>query len=98
MMTIMMMVMTLIMKIIFLHFNNHKNVLQILFIKFQIIFFVFDKYKNTIAVFADFRKVNFLLDKTPLGETGCLSNPYFLLTDCLGIQFSDPFPFPNTVS
>ena len=27
------------------------------------------------------------LNKTPLGETGCLSNPYFLLTGCLGIQF-----------
>ena len=38
-------------------------------------FFVFDKYKNNIVVF--------LLDKTPLGETGCLSNPYFLLTVCL---------------
>ena len=29
----------------------------------------------------------FSLNKTPLGETGCLSNPYFLLTGCLGIQF-----------
>ena len=29
----------------------------------------------------------FNLNKTPLGETGCLSNPYFLLTGCLGIQF-----------
>ena len=26
-------------------------------------------------------------NKTPLGENGCLSNLYFLLTDCLGIQF-----------
>ena len=25
--------------------------------------------------------------KTPLGETGCLFNPHFLLTGCLGIQF-----------
>ena len=40
----------------------------------------------------------FSLNKTPLGETGCLRNPYFLLTDCLGIQFFDLFPFPNTVS
>ena len=31
--------------------------------------------------------VNF--NKTPLGETGCLGNPYFLLTGCLGIQFFD---------
>ena len=29
----------------------------------------------------------FNLNKTPLGETRCLSNPYFLLTGCLGIQF-----------
>ena len=29
----------------------------------------------------------FNLNKTPLGETGCLSSPYFLLTGCLGIQF-----------
>ena len=35
---------------------------------------MFDKYKNTIVVFADFKQVNFLLDKTPLGENGCLSN------------------------
>ena len=27
------------------------------------------------------------LNKTPLGETGCLSNLYFLLTGCSGIQF-----------
>ena len=36
--------------------------------------------------------------KTPFGETGCLSNPYFLLTGCLGIQLFDSPPFPNTVS
>ena len=29
----------------------------------------------------------FHLDKTPLGETGCLSNPYFLLTGSSSIQF-----------
>ena len=55
---------------------------------------MFDKYKNTIVVFADFKQVDFLLGKTPLGETGCLSNPYVLLTGCLGIQFcffSPPF-------
>ena len=96
MMMMMMMVMTLIMKIIFLHFNNHKNALEILlkfFYKFFNNLFVIDKYKNTIAVFADFRQVNFLLDKTPLGENGCLSSPYFLLTDCLGIQFLNSLPF-----
>ena len=32
-----------------------------------------------------------------LGENGCLGNPYFLLTGCLGIEFFDS-PFPNTVS
>ena len=37
-------------------------------------------------------------NKAPLGETGCLGNPYFLLTGCLGIQFFDSPPYPNTVS
>ena len=31
-------------------------------------------------------------NKTPLGETGCLSNSYFLLTGCSGIQFFDSPP------
>ena len=42
--------------------------------------------------------LTFNLNKTPLGETGCLSNPYFLLTGCLSIQFFDSPPFPNTVN
>ena len=33
------------------------------------------------------------LNKTPLGEIGCLSSPYFLLTGCSGIQFFDSPPF-----
>ena len=33
--------------------------------------------------------LTFSLNKTPSGEAGCLSNPYFLLTGCLGIQFFD---------
>ena len=37
-------------------------------------------------------------NKTPLGETGCLANPYFLLTGCLAIQFFDLPPYLNTVS
>ena len=37
----------------------------------------------------------FNINKTLLGETGCLSNPYFLLTGCLGIQFFDLPPFPT---
>ena len=33
----------------------------------------------------------FNLNKTSLGETGCLDNPYFLRTGCLGIQlFNSP--------
>ena len=39
----------------------------------------------------------FSLCKTPLGETGYLSNPYFLLTGSLNIWFFDSLPFPNTV-
>ena len=34
-------------------------------------------------------------NKTPQGETGCLSNPYFLLTGCFGIQFFDSPLFPT---
>ena len=37
----------------------------------------------------------FNLNKTPLVETGCLSNPLFLLTGCLGIQFFDSPPPPS---
>ena len=37
----------------------------------------------------------FSLNKTPLGEIGCLSNPYFLLTGSSGIQFFDSPPFPT---
>ena len=33
-------------------------------------------------------------NKTSFGETGCLGNPYFLLTGCLGIQFFDLPPIP----
>ena len=72
------------------------------------IFFVFDKHKNNIVVLLTLDKSKKIKAsqgkslsypyKTPLGKTGCLSNPYFLLTDCLGIQFFDSFPFPSTVS
>ena len=37
----------------------------------------------------------FNINKTPSTETGCLSNPYFLLTGCLGIQFLIHSPFPT---
>ena len=44
--------------------------------------------------FADFGQVkNF--NKSPLGQTGCLCNPYFLLTGCLSIQFFDSPPIPT---
>ena len=37
--------------------------------------------------------LTFSLCKAPLGETGCLGNPYFLLSGCLSIQFFDSPPF-----
>ena len=37
----------------------------------------------------------FSLNKTPLGETGYLSNPYFLLTGSSGMQFFYSPPFPT---
>ena len=37
-----------------------------------VIFLTLDKSKKD-CYFADFGQVNFLLDKTPLGDTGCLS-------------------------
>ena len=39
----------------------------------------------------------FSLCKTPLGETGCLGNSYFLFTGCLSIHFFDSLPFFDTV-
>ena len=73
---------------------------------------MFDKYKNNIVVlltldkskkivvFADFVQVNFLLDKTPLGETGCLSN--FLgslsMSPALHPGFSDLLMSPPALS
>ena len=83
------------MKMILLHVDNDKNASKILFqlfIKILNNFFVFDKYKTNIIVLLTLDKslgwtLNFNLNKIPLGETGCLRNPYFLLTGCLGIQF-----------
>ena len=43
--------------------------------------------KNMIFIASTWLLLTFILNKTPLGETGCLSNPYFLLKGCLGIQF-----------
>ena len=47
-----------------------------------------------ISVFVD---KNF--SKTPLGETGCLCNPYLNpYPGCIGIQLFDSPPYPSTVS
>ena len=43
--------------------------------------------------YCNYKTLNNFFNKTPLGETGCLSNPYFLLTGCLGIQFLIHSPF-----
>ena len=91
---------------IFFVFDKHKNNIVILLTlgesKKIYHFAKFGQVKN-IAILLTLGKslewpLIFNLNKTPLGETGCLSNPYFLLTDCLGIQFFDSFTFPNTVS
>ena len=48
-----------------------------------------DCQKNMISIVFRWLLMIFSLNKTPLGETGCLGNPYILLTGCLGIQFFD---------
>ena len=55
---------------------------------------IFRKTKRLIALKTLSKSINF--NKTPLGETGCLANPYFLLTGCLGMQFFDSPPYPST--
>ena len=42
-------------------------------------------------------KLFYALNKTPLGETGCLSNLYYLLA-AQTFSFLIRYPFPNTVS
>ena len=74
--------------LVILHLNKALNILLTSFFRCSHI-----NKKKLWDVFFDFYPVN----KTPLGEIGCLNNPYFLLTGCLGIQFFDS-PFPNTVS
>ena len=44
--------------------------------------------------FTDFGQVK-IFNKTPLGEAGFLSSPYFLNTGSLGIQFFDSPPIPT---
>ena len=44
---------------------------------------IFKKVKSFIALKTSVKPKNF--NKTPLGETRCLCNTYFLLTGCLGI-------------
>ena len=50
---------------------------------------IFKKIKSFIALKILGRPKNF---KTPLGETGCLGNPYILLTGCLDISLFDSPP------
>ena len=57
---------------------------------------IFKKTKGFIALKTLGKPKYF--NKTPLRETGCLGNPYFLLTGCLGIQYFDLPLYPNTVS
>ena len=57
---------------------------------------IFKKIKSFYALKTLGKPKNF--NKTPLGETGYLGDPYFLFTRCLGNQFFDSPPYPNTVS
>ena len=57
---------------------------------------IFKRIKSFIALKTLGKPKNF--NKTPLGETGCRGNLYFLLTGCLDIQFFYSPPYPNTVS
>ena len=63
-------------------------------IKMKMILLHLDNHKNASKILL-FKILNNFSNKTPLGETGCLSNPYFLLTGCLGIQFLFHSPFPT---
>ena len=50
----------------------------------------FDDFEQVIikiSNFAAFEQARQYYNKSPLRETGCPSNPYFLLTSCSGIQF-----------
>ena len=49
--------------------------------KMKMILLHLDNHKKCI------KNIITIIYKTPLGETGCLINPYFLLTGCLGIHF-----------
>ena len=62
---------------------NYGNFLNKLILK---------KIKSFIALKTLGKPKNF---KTPIGKTGCLGNPHFLLTGCLGIQFFDLPPIPT---
>ena len=54
---------------------------------------IFKKIKSFITLKTLFKPKHF--NKTPLGETGCLSNPHFLLTGCLDIQVFFHLPLPT---
>ena len=61
-------------------------------IKMKMILLHLDNHKNASKILL-YKILNNFSNKTPLGETGCLSNPYFLLNGCLGIQslFHSPY-------
>ena len=68
--------------------------------KYNIVVLLTLSHSKKIVVFLTLCKslgwpLIFNLNKIPLGETGCLSSPYFLLTGCLGIQFLIHSPFPT---
>ena len=61
-----------------------------------LLFYVFLKNQISLLILYYFVTYNLAINKTPLGETWCLSSPYFLLT----AQKSSSliyFPSPNTV-
>ena len=89
------------MKMILLHLDNHKNasVLPTLGKSKNLLFCCLRQVKKDCR-FADFEQVNFLLDKTPLGETGCLNNFLGSLSMSLALHpgFSDLLRSPPALS
>ena len=59
--------------------------------------FLAQKKLKNFLVSKNLIKTFYTLDKTPLGETGCLSNLYYLLA-AQSSSFLIHHPFPNTVS
>ena len=70
----------------------------------------FEQVENLVVILVTWGRLNcfsdgcfwdgyltFRICKTPLGETGCLGSPYFLVTGCLSIQFFGSILFFNIV-